>query len=163
MNNPVYLGLSILESNKILLYEFWYDDVKPKYGEKAKLCYMYTAGFIVYTKTDTIYKNITEDIIWHNLIKCVIKRKRKFESYKNCLEATQLDDKINYIEKNKIDIDGIKENHKEFIKNNKSILITQQRFKKERHNVLLKKLIRRLTKLAIDLIVNTGSTKIIAR
>ena len=62
MNNPVYLGLSILESNKILLYEFWYDDVKPKYGEKAKLCYMYTAGFIVYTKTDTIYKNITEDI-----------------------------------------------------------------------------------------------------
>ena len=97
------------------------------------------------------------------MIKCVIKRKRKFESYKNCLEATQLDDKINYIEKNKIDIDGIKENHKEFIKNNKSILITQQRFKKERHNVLLKKLIRRLTKLAIDLIVNTGSTKIIAR
>ena len=97
------------------------------------------------------------------MIKCVIKRKGKFESYKNCLEATQLDDKINYIEKNKIDIDGIKENHKEFIKNNKSILITQQRFKKERHNVLLKKLIRRLTKLAIDLIVNTGSTKIIAR
>ena len=97
------------------------------------------------------------------MIKCVIKRKRKYESYKNCLEATQLDDKINYIEKNKIDIDGIKENHKEFIKNNKSILITQQRFKKERHNVLLKKLIRRLTKLAIDLIVNTGSTKIIAR
>ena len=97
------------------------------------------------------------------MIKCVIKRKRKFDSYKNCLEATQLDDKINYIEKNKIDIDGIKENHKEFIKNNKSILITQQRFKKERHNVLLKKLIRRLTKLAIDLIVNTGSTKIIAR
>ena len=97
------------------------------------------------------------------MIKCVIKRKRKFESYKNCLEATQLDDKINYIEKNKIDIDGIKENHKEVIKNNKSILITQQRFKKERHNVLLKKLIRRLTKLAIDLIVNTGSTKIIAR
>ena len=97
------------------------------------------------------------------MIKCVIKRKRKFESYKNCLEATQLYDKINYIEKNKTDIDGIKENHKEVIKNNKSILITQQRFKKERHNVLLKKLIRRLTKLAIDLIVNTGSTKIIAR
>ena len=97
------------------------------------------------------------------MIKCVIKRKRKFESYKNCLEATQLDDKINYIEKNKIDIDGIKENHKEFIKNNKSILITQQRFKNERHNVLLKKLIRRLTKLAIGMKVNTGSTKTIAR
>ena len=62
MNNPVYLGLSILESSNILLSEFWYDDVKPKYGEKARLCYMYTASFVVYTKTDTIYKDITEDI-----------------------------------------------------------------------------------------------------
>ena len=62
MNNPVYLGLSILESSNILLYEFWYDDVKPKYGEKARLSYMYTASFVGYTKTDTIYKDITEDI-----------------------------------------------------------------------------------------------------
>ena len=49
--------------------------------------------------------------------KCVIKRKLKLENYKSCLEATQLDNKINYLEKNKIDIDSIKE----FIKNNKSI------------------------------------------
>ena len=34
-NKPVYLGLSILELTKILMYEFWYDYVKPKYGEKA--------------------------------------------------------------------------------------------------------------------------------
>ena len=40
MNKPVYLGLSILELNKILMYEIWYDYVKPKHGEKAKLCYM---------------------------------------------------------------------------------------------------------------------------
>ena len=40
MNKPVYLGLSILELSKILMYEIWYDYVKPKYGEKAKLCYM---------------------------------------------------------------------------------------------------------------------------
>ena len=38
MNKRVYLGLSILELSKILMYEFWYDYVKPKYGEKAKLC-----------------------------------------------------------------------------------------------------------------------------
>ena len=38
MNKRVYLGLSILELNKILIYKFWYDYVKPKYGEKAKLC-----------------------------------------------------------------------------------------------------------------------------
>ena len=40
MNKPIYLGLSILELSKILMYEFWYFHVKPKYGEKAKLCYM---------------------------------------------------------------------------------------------------------------------------
>ena len=37
MNKPVYLGLSILELSKILMYEFWYDYVKPKYDEKPKL------------------------------------------------------------------------------------------------------------------------------
>ena len=36
MNKPVYLGLSILELSIIFMYEFWYDYVKPKYGEKAK-------------------------------------------------------------------------------------------------------------------------------
>ena len=35
MNNPVYLGLSIVELSKILMYEFWYGYGKPKYGEKA--------------------------------------------------------------------------------------------------------------------------------
>ena len=50
MNKPVYLGLSILELHKILMYQFWYDYVKPKYGEKAKLRYMVTDSFIVYKK-----------------------------------------------------------------------------------------------------------------
>ena len=62
MNKPVHLGLSILELSKILMYEFWYDYVKPKYGEKAKLCYMDTDSFIVYIKTDDIYKDIAEDV-----------------------------------------------------------------------------------------------------
>ena len=44
------------------MHEFWYDYVKPKYGKKAKLCYMDTDSFIVYIKTDNIYKNITEDV-----------------------------------------------------------------------------------------------------
>ena len=43
------------------MYEFWYGYVKPKYGEKAKLCYMDTDSFIVYIKTDDIYKGISED------------------------------------------------------------------------------------------------------
>ena len=48
MNKAVYLGLSILELSKIVMYEFWYDYLKPKYGEKAKLYYMDTDSFIVY-------------------------------------------------------------------------------------------------------------------
>ena len=68
--------------------------------------------------------------------KCVIKRKRKFESYKNCLEAIQLDNKIKYLEKKrKSNIDSLRKIYKKFIRNNKSIWKTQQRFKSERHNV----------------------------
>ena len=40
INKPVYLGLSILELSEVLMYEFWYDYVKPKHLEKSKLCYM---------------------------------------------------------------------------------------------------------------------------
>ena len=47
---PVYLGLSILELSKIVMHEFWCDYVKPKYDEKAKLCYMDTESFVVYIK-----------------------------------------------------------------------------------------------------------------
>ena len=62
MNKPVYLGLSMLDLSKTIMYEFWYDYVKPKYGENAKLCYMDTDSFIVHVKTDDIYKNIAEYI-----------------------------------------------------------------------------------------------------
>ena len=62
MNKPVYVGLSILELSQIVMYEFWYDYVKPKYGEKAKLCYMGTDSFIVYIKTEGIYADISKDV-----------------------------------------------------------------------------------------------------
>ena len=62
MNKPVCLGLSILELSKILMYELWYDYIKPKYGDNAKLCYMDTDSFIAYIKTDDIYKDITADV-----------------------------------------------------------------------------------------------------
>ena len=52
MNKPIYLGLSILEISKILMYEFWYDYMKPKYGDNVKLCYMDTDSFIIYIKTE---------------------------------------------------------------------------------------------------------------
>ena len=62
MKKPVYLGLSILKFSKILMREFWYDSIKPKYGEKVKLCQMDTDSLIAYTKTDDNYKEIVEDV-----------------------------------------------------------------------------------------------------
>ena len=66
--------------------------------------------------------------------KCVIKGKLKFEDYKNCLEATRLEIKLNHREKNEFDLYSLKKDNKES-KNNKLILKTQQRFKSERYNV----------------------------
>ena len=64
------------------------------------------------------------------------RKKRKSENYKNCLEASQIENKINHLEKNKGDIDILKEDQKEFRKNNKLIFKTQQRFKSDMLNVL---------------------------
>ena len=66
MNKPVYVGLSMLQLSKILMYEFWYDYVKSKYGEKTKLYYMDTDSFIVYIITDDIYNILKLDLILMN-------------------------------------------------------------------------------------------------
>ena len=47
MNKPIYLGLSILDISKILMYEFWYNFMKPKYNDNVKLWYMDTDSFII--------------------------------------------------------------------------------------------------------------------
>ena len=47
------------------------------------------------------------------------RHKKTPENYKNCLEETQLDNKINYLEKNKFDVDSPKKCHKELLKSNK--------------------------------------------
>ena len=62
MNKQVYLGLSILEMSKTVMHEFWYDYLKPKYEEKAKLCYMDTDSFIVHIKIEDIYLDIVKDV-----------------------------------------------------------------------------------------------------
>ena len=62
MNKAVYLELWILDLSKTVMYEFWYDYIKLKCGEKAKLCYMNADSFIVHVKTDYIYKDIAEDV-----------------------------------------------------------------------------------------------------
>ena len=62
MNKPIYLGLSILEISNTLMYEFWYDYIKPKYDNNVKLCYMDTESFIMNIKTNDFYEDIANDI-----------------------------------------------------------------------------------------------------
>ena len=62
MNKPIYLGLSILEISKTLMYEFWYDYMKPKYNDKVKLCYLDTDSFIMNIKTNDFYEDIASDV-----------------------------------------------------------------------------------------------------
>ena len=127
---------------------------------------MDTDRFIVWVKTDDIYKYIADDVktrfeLGRHIMKefgglrakniaickttmmkikkendteeCLIKRNLKFQGYKNC--AAETEKKINYSEKYKFDVDSLKEDQKELVKNNKLILKTQQKFKSERHNV----------------------------
>ena len=62
MNSPVYLGMSVLDISKTLMYEFWYDYVKPKCKDKAKLCYMDTDSFVINIFTKDFFEDINSDV-----------------------------------------------------------------------------------------------------
>ena len=62
MRKPVYLGQAILDLSKIVMYEFHYDYMLPKYGDRIKLCYMDTDSYVYDTKTENFYKDIAEDV-----------------------------------------------------------------------------------------------------
>ena len=57
----LYLGMFILDISKTLMYEFWYDYIKPKHGERAKLCYRNTDSFVVHTFTEDFFEFIASD------------------------------------------------------------------------------------------------------
>ena len=62
MNKSVYLGQAILDLSKIVMYEFHYDYMAPKYGKKLDLCYMDTDSLIYNIETEDFYKDIAEDV-----------------------------------------------------------------------------------------------------
>ena len=62
MNKPVYLGMSTLDISKTLMHEFWYDYMKPKYGDNVKLRYTDTDSFIIVIKTKDFYEDIADDV-----------------------------------------------------------------------------------------------------
>ena len=62
MTKPLYLGMSILDISKILMYELCYDYINSKYGYKAKLCYKGTDSFIIYIITEDFFEDISNDV-----------------------------------------------------------------------------------------------------
>ena len=62
MNTPVYLGQTILDPSKIVMYEFRYDYIKPKHDKNPWLCYMDTDSLVYDIKTNDFYKDISGDV-----------------------------------------------------------------------------------------------------
>ena len=62
MNKPVYLGQAIFDLSKIVMYEFHYDYMGPKYGENLTLCYMDTDLLVYHIKTEDFYADIMDDV-----------------------------------------------------------------------------------------------------
>ena len=76
MTKPLHLGMPILDISKILMYEFWYDYINQKYGDRAKLCYTDTDSFIIYIKTEyflKIFLMMLRDGLIHLIIMKMIK------------------------------------------------------------------------------------------
>ena len=68
MNKPIYLNMSILDIIKTIMYRFWYDYFKPKYGDKAKLCYTDTDSFIIHLITEDFFEDISNDVeSWYDI------------------------------------------------------------------------------------------------
>ena len=61
-NKSLYLGASILDISKTLMYKFWYDYLKPRYGDRMKLCYTDIDSFIIYVKTEDFFEDISNDV-----------------------------------------------------------------------------------------------------
>ena len=62
LNKPIYFGMSILDISKTLMCKFWYDYFKPKYGDKAKLCYPDTDSFIIHIINQDYLEDISNDV-----------------------------------------------------------------------------------------------------
>ena len=62
INVSIYIGFTILEVSKTVMWKFFYDYLKPKYGGKIELCYTDTDSFIPHIKTEDFYEDIDNDV-----------------------------------------------------------------------------------------------------
>ena len=84
MNKPLYLGMSILDISKTLMYKFWYDYIKPKYEDRSKLCYTNTDSFIIHIITEDLFADISDNVErWFNTSNYDENEKRPLRISKN--------------------------------------------------------------------------------
>ena len=62
MNKPVYLGMSILNISKMLMYKFWDDYIKQKYEDREKLCYADPDSFIIHIIPEDFFVDIFGEV-----------------------------------------------------------------------------------------------------
>ena len=164
MNKSVYLGLSILEISKTLMYEFWYDYIKPKYQDNVKLCYMDTDSFLINIKTESFYKDVANDVEKRfgtsnyevnrplpkgknkkvtGLMKDELGQKimtefaaRRPKTYSYLMADANSDEKVKATKKCVIKILKFQD-YEDFLLNNEIILKSQQRFKIETYNAYI--------------------------
>ena len=165
MNKPIYLGQAILDISKTLMYEFWYDYIKPKYEDKARLCYMDTDSFVINIKTEDFYKDIANDVEkWFDTSKYdkndgrilpIGNNKKVIGMFKDELEGKIMTEscalraktyayKLDYdtefkkakgTKKSVIKKELMFENYKDSLFNDKIMLRSQQRFRSDHHRV----------------------------
>ena len=164
MNKPVYLGMSILDISKTLMYEFWYDYLRPKYNDKAKLCYMDTDSFVLNIFTEDFFEDINNDVErWFDTSNYDKNDKRPLQigvnkkvigifkdelggkimkefcafrakTYTYLMEDDSEMKKAKGVKRCVIKRRLIFENYKDSLFNNKTIMRSQLRFKNDHHN-----------------------------
>ena len=165
MNKPIYLVQAILDISRILMYEFWYNYIKPKYGDKARLCYMDTDSFVIHIKTEDFHKDIPKDVKnWFDTSNYDKKDERplpigknkkvlglykdelggkimtefcalRAKAYAYLMEDGSEHKKAKGTKKCVIKRELMFENYKDSLFNDKIILKSQQRFKSDHHKV----------------------------
>ena len=161
MIKPIYLGMSILDISKMIVHEFWYDYIKQKYGERAKLCYADTDTFVIPIKTKDFFEDISGDFQRSNYDENDKRRlpigenKRVTGLFKDEFggKVTEevvalrpktwgylMDDSIEHkktkgTKKCVINQELVFENYKDCLSNNKTLCGSQERFKSYYHDV----------------------------
>ena len=165
MNKLIYLGMSILDITKTNMYEFWYEYIKPKYQDRAKLCFMDTDSFVIHIKTEDFYEDITNDVEkqfhtsnyskdesrsrpigWIKKVICLFKDKlggkimKEFaqlraKTWAYLMGGDTEHKKAKGTKKCVIKRELMFKNYTDCLFNNKAILKSQQRFKSDCHNV----------------------------